>query len=183
MKTASHISQVVGNITKRGKHSIIVSIDPDIDDSGVYLLNQDTGTQFFCNMSFFELVEMFKRDAHAEIGHKKMFVVLMECSWGTAHNWHIGNRDSKAVAAKKGYHVGRNHQTGKLLTDMAISVGLDVIPMNPARKIWGKDHKSKISHKELAAFVPDLPSRTNQDQRDACLQGWRYAGNKVIIKK
>jgi hypothetical protein len=38
----------------------------------------------------------------------------------------------------------------------------------PLKKSW-KGPGGKITHKEIAAIVPDLPKATNQEQRDALL--------------
>ncbi len=37
----------------------------------------------------------------------------------------------------------------------------------------------KITHAELAQFIPGLPARSNQEERDAALLAWTYAGFPV----
>lgn len=43
---------------------------------------------------------------------------LREAGWLNRSNWHLLCRDSKAAAAAKGNHVGRNHETGRKIAEM-----------------------------------------------------------------
>lgn len=81
--------------------------------------------------------------------------------------------DSRRVSAKKGYDVGRNHETGRKIVEMAESTGLPVIEKVPLRKVWkGKD--GKITHGELVSLLNGSLiaygfTRTNQEERDSAL--------------
>jgi hypothetical protein len=59
----------------------------------------------------------------------------------------------------------------------------EIKPLNlriKGHNIWnGKD--GKITHEELAAFT-GLKGRTNQEERDAALIAWNYAGFPLTKK-
>jgi hypothetical protein len=61
------------------------------------------------------------------------------------------------------------------------AIGIDVIEQWPLKKCW-KGPDGKITHAELAHFVPGLPSRTNSEERDAILLMWNEATLPMKIK-
>ena len=66
------------------------------------------------------------------------------------------------------------------LNDMCEHYGIEVMAHAPLRKCWqGKD--GKITHEELAYFT-GITGRTNQDERDAGLLAWNYAGMPIRAK-
>lgn len=154
----------------------VLGIDPDIEKSGVALLDVEKRT--FINIDSFRFPEAisFLRDTTLPD-----LVVVIEDSECTTNNWHITRYDSARTAARKGHDVGLCHATARLLHEIAVSYRLNVVSAHPLRKIWGKGGE-KISHKELQAFVKDLPSRTNQEERDAILLAWSYAELPIYIK-
>lgn len=64
---------------------------------------------------------------------------------------------------------------GRKIVEMAKHYGLTVDEVKPLRKCW-RGREGKITHEELAQFIPGLPKRTTQDIRDAALLAWTYAG-------
>ena len=72
-----------------------------------------------------------------------------------------------------------NHQTGILLSEMAKSYEMDVRIVKPLVKRW-KGRDGKITHEELSKFV-EVGARTNQDERNAVLLAWVYAGQPIRI--
>lgn len=160
------------------KNEIIVGIDPDIDKSGFALLNGQDGTLVFDSLTFTQLANRFREIATA---FGKSVTVVVEASWVTAHNFHTKASDSKAVAAKKGYHVGRNHQAGIDICLLATMYGLNVYEQAPLRKCWkGKD--KKITHDEIVQITGIDTKRTNQEERDAILLAWTHAGLPLFNK-
>lgn len=109
-------------------------------------------------------------------------VVVIEAGWMNSSNWHLGRYDSKSVAAAKGNSVGRNHETARKIAEMArVYYGLEVVEIRPLKKCWsGKD--GKITQEEISQFIPDFPKRSNQEERDAMLIAWNYAGFPIRIK-
>lgn len=160
-------------------YDIIIGIDPDVEASGVATLEREEKRIDATTMSLPELMD-FLRWTSCEYPTLKVCVVV-EASWDTAHNFHSLSSDSKAVAAKKGYHVGRNHQIGMDIADIARHFGLDVRLQPPLRKIWkGKDRK--ITHEEICAITGYTAKRSNQEERDAMLLAWTSANLPIIYK-
>ena len=153
----------------------VIGIDPDIEKSGVCYLYTPTRQVEVSTMDFPHLLEYlstFEADCNV--------VVVVEASWKTKHNWHGKWGDSNRIMAAKGYDVGRNHQTGKLIVEMCKFWNLPVVEKTPLKKIWsGKD--GKITQEEIEQFIPDFPKRSNPEVRDATLLSWDYAGFPIRI--
>lgn len=161
------------------KYDIVIGIDPDIDKSGVAYLNVNNRTLEVSTLSFAQVVEYFNHVVEQKNAGQSVIVVV-EASWMMKSNWHLKFGSRKEYAAATGYKVGQNHQTGKLICEMARAKGLEVLEHAPLRKCWkGKD--GKITHEELASFT-GIMGRTNQDARDAVLLAWTYAGLPVRMK-
>lgn len=157
---------------------IIIGIDPDIDKSGVCVLDPKGRHIQATVASFPDLVGYFEKQAkQSDIDT----TVVVEAAWmHNKTNWHMTPKDSKRVAAAKGYSVGQNHQTGKLICEMARAYGLKVVEHIPLVKCWkGKDRK--ITDAEIKAFIP-IQGRTNQESRDAALLAWVFAGLPIRVK-
>lgn len=164
---------------------IIIAIDPDVDKSGVVVwdgFNLDVFSKDFKHIDLF-LSSILRTDPDP--------IVIVEAGWLNKSNWHnkicpSGYYSSgqiasiQAQASKIGEHIGSNQTIGKEIVKLCKYYGIEVIEKKPLLKIWGKG-KDKISHKELACFVPNLPPKTNQEQRDAVLLLWNYL--KKPIKK
>lgn len=158
-------------------HDIIIGIDPDVEASGVATLIRRTKKIDATTMTLPTLSDYLRRVRYPTL----TVAVVVEASWTTAHNFHSLPSDSKAVAAKKGYHVGRNHQIGIDIADIARHFSLDVRLQPPLRKIWkGKDHK--ITHEEICAITGYTAKRSNQEERDAMLLAWTSANLPIKIK-
>lgn len=152
------------------RYNIIIAIDPDVERSGVALLRTDTREMRVQSLHFPDLIE-YLSNQRGEDG----ILVVVEAGWLNKPNWHLTAKDSARIAAAKGNSTGRNHEVGRKIVEMARHYGLTVNEVKPLRKCWnGRD--GKITHEELAQFIPDLPKRTTQDIRDASLLAWTYAG-------
>lgn len=159
-------------------HDIIIGIDPDVEASGVATLIRRTKKIEATTMKLPALMDYLRRVRYPTL----TIAVVVEASWTTAHNFHSLPSDSKAVAAKKGYHVGRNHQIGIDIADIARHFSLDVRLQPPLRKIWkGKDRK--ITHEEICAITGYTAKRSNQEERDAMLLAWTSANLPIKIKR
>ena len=159
---------------KEGKADIIIGIDPDVKKSGVGVVSRERkGVEVF-SRSFPELLEYLKMAAtHTSV------VVVVEASWKISTNWHTGRGDSIRTAARKGKDAGRCHEVGRKIVECAQFYGLEVVEKLPLKKIWkGKD--GKITDEEIKAFMP-IQGRTNQEERDAALLAWNYAGLPIRI--
>lgn len=160
-------------------HDIIIGIDPDVEASGVATLIRGTKKIEATTMTLPALMDYLRRVRNE---HPTLVVaVVVEASWTTAHNFHLLPFDNKAVATKKGYKVGRNHQIGIDIADIARHFSLDVRLQPPLRKIWkGKDRK--ITHEEICAITGYTAKRSNQEERDAMLLAWTSANLPIKIK-
>lgn len=161
---------------KEGKADIIIGIDPDVNKSGVGVVSRERkGVEVF-SRSFPELLEYLKMAAtHTSV------VVVVEASWKISTNWHTGRGDSIRTAARKGKDAGRCHEVGRKIVECAQYYGLEVVEKLPLKKIWkGKD--GKITDAEIKAFMP-IQGRTNQEERDAALLAWDYAGLPIRLAR
>ena len=160
----------------KGKADIIIGIDPDVSKSGVGVVSRERkGVEVF-SRSFPELLEYLKMAAtHTSV------VVVVEASWKISTNWHTGRGDSIRTAARKGKDAGRCHEVGRKIVECARYYGLEVVERLPLKKIWkGKD--GKITDEEIKAFMP-IQGRTNQEERDAALLAWDYAGLPIRLAR
>jgi hypothetical protein len=159
----------------RSNADIIIGIDPDVKKSGVGVVSRERkGVEVF-SRSFPELLEYLKMAAtHTDV------VVVVEASWKISHNWHTHRGDSKGTVARKGNDAGRCHEVGRKIVECARYYGLEVVEKLPLKKIWkGKD--GKITHEEISAFMA-IGKRSNQEERDAALLAWDYAGLPIRIR-
>lgn len=161
------------------KPDAIVAVDPDVTKSGVCLLNPSTKELSSGKIDFPTLLE-WVADIIKAVDDKSKIVVVVEAGWMNQSNWHLAHADSKAQAAAKGYDVGRNHETGHKIVECCKHMGVRVVEHLPLVKHWkGKD--GKITHEELAYFT-GITKRTNQDERDAILLAWNFAGLPIRVK-
>lgn len=166
---------------KMSKYDYIVGIDPDCEKSGVAILNieKKSMAETHC-ISFPNLMDLLIT-LHSNMTSKPSLLVVVEAGWLNETHFHLKSGDSRRVSAAKGNSVGRNHETGRKIVEMAKHYGLEVVEQRPLRKCW-KGQDGKITHNELKQFVPGLPSRTNQEVRDAALIAWNHAGFPIRIQ-
>lgn len=154
-----------------------MAIDPDCDKSGVAWLEMIDKSVSLFSLTFPELVDKLINGR----GQIPKTLVVVEAGWLNRSHWHLTKFDSKQKAAAKGNAVGRNHETGRKIVEMARYHGIEVKEQTPLRKVWrGPD--GKITHEELSQFIPGLPNRTNQEVRDAALLAWNEAGFPIRVK-
>lgn len=154
---------------------IYVGIDPDATKNGVARVQKSTRQASCRSITFPELVELLCWLVH----YGKNYIVIIEAGWLNKSNWHLSHKDTKAVAAAKGNSAGRNHETGRKIAELCLYYDIPHILARPLKKIWkGKD--GKITREEIAAFT-GITGRNNQEERDALLLAWEYAGLPVKI--
>ena len=169
-------------------YDTIIGIDPDCDRSGAAVLDIPGRRMEVYSWRFPELMEFLplrKREAGAE---GRRLLVVVEASWMTETNWHGRPMDSRKVSSKKGYDVGRNHEAGRKIVEMAKDhYGLAVKCRHPLRKCWsGRD--GKITHGEVVSLLAGSgvafgKSRTNQEERDAILLALDASGIPMRMMK
>ena len=164
----------------RSNADIIIGIDPDVKKSGLALVAEQGKLVEVNTYSFPELIEYLQIIRDRFLAENMRVVVVVEASWKISHNWHAHRGDSKWTVAKKGNDAGRCHEVGRKIVECARYYGLEVVEKLPLKKIWkGKD--GKITHEEISAFMP-IGKRSNQEERDAALLAWDYAGLPIRIR-
>lgn len=147
----------------------ILAIDPDVTASGVTLLNKTTKTVQTGLFTFPELIDLL----YSFKGSNIPVSVHVEAGWLNSSNWHLTNKNNKRTASAIGKQVGRNHEVGRKIVEMAEHLGFKTTIVKPLRKMWGKSGKEKISHKELSEMLSKKRYtgnlKRNQDVRDSCL--------------
>lgn len=135
---------------------LIIGIDPDLEKSGVAVLKD--GSLRLDNMRFYDLTQYF------EVNKDQIKKVVIEAGWlNKKSNLHSRYGQSKRAGERIAKNVGENHATGKLLVEMAESLGLAVVLVKPT--------KSKKNSEEFNR-ITGWQGRTNQEQRDAGLLIW-----------
>lgn len=145
----------------------IIGIDPDVNESGVAVLTPQ-GELSICKMTFPELVDYL----HGCAASPSSFVVVVEKGWFTQTNFHLRGKGQR-YAARQGVDVGRNHETGRKIVEMAEHFGLKVETVTPLPKVW-RGSGGKITTEELERYTGAKLGRCNQDQRDAALLAYSY---------
>jgi hypothetical protein len=160
---------------------IIIGIDPDVDKSGVAVLDCNIKEVRVGRKRFHELIRYLEelRDRARESCHS--LLVVVEASWLISHNWHASHGHSTAAVAKTGYNVGRNHQVGIMIAEFCRTLDIEVKEQIPLKKMW-KGANGKITHEELSWFIPGLPKQTNNEERDAALLAWNEANFPIKVK-
>jgi len=155
----------------------ILGIDPDLDKSGIALLDCQLGQ--FLKVSAVSFVEM-TLILRGDVPDKDDITIVLEDS-DLSTNWHVNPRDNVHVAAAKGRSIGMCHATARHIKELAEYYQMQVVQMKPLRKCW-KGPNGKITHDECAQFMRNLPTRTNQEMRDAALLAWCYANLPIRMK-
>ena len=155
----------------------ILGIDPDLEKSGIALLDRQCGEfQKVSAVSFVEMSLILRGD----VPDKDDITIVLEDS-DLSTNWHVNPRDNVHVAAAKGRSIGMCHATARHIKELAEYYQLPVVQMKPLRKCW-KGPNGKITHDECRQFMRNLPTRTNQEMRDAALLAWCYANLPIRLK-
>jgi hypothetical protein len=163
------------------KYDRIIAIDPDCDKSGLAFLSTHDSSMYVIALSFPTLIDQIKSEKECADKLSQSFIVYVEASWLIFHNWHTSTGQNHKYAAAIGNKTGRNHETGRKIVEMCRHYGINVQEVPPLRKCWkGKD--GKITHEEISQFIPGLPNRTNQEERDAALIAWAYVGYLIRVK-
>ena len=164
------------------KPKYIIGIDPDINKSGVAIL--DVNAKMFYPvqaLTFMELatkLSMIKVDHEFPITKDNCIVVIEDSDNRT--NWHLEGKHTPRVAAAIGHNTGMCHAVQRLIEEAADWFGFKIALQRPFKKTWmGRD--GKITQEEIRQFIPTLPERMNQECRDAALLAWCYAGLPIQI--
>jgi hypothetical protein len=160
------------------KYDSIIGIDPDVDKSGVAVLDTHTRSIVAAKLDFPNLITYLRTTDSIEKAKNNKMIVVVEASWLVAKsNYHAHyGRAGDAISRK----VGENHQTGKLIVEMCKYYGIEVETMYPLKKMW-KGSDGKITAEELRQIC-GIKGQTNQEMRDACLIAWCWANFPLSMR-
>lgn len=134
---------------------IYIGIDPDVSKSGVATFNSETKELHLSTMEFFELFRY--------LHDLKPDMVVIDAGWLNKSNWHTKSYHSVAVNSKIAERTGANHEIGRKIGEMADFLMVPYQLHQPTN--------SKLNSGAFLAIlrgrVSNLPSRCNQEERDA----------------
>lgn len=157
-----------------------VGIDPDVDKSGLVVIDRQGRCILHAEALDFPSAIGYLRSLKQEHAQDPLALLVVIEDSDVSVNWHYSRSDTKGVIAAKGRSVGMCHATIRHLRECCEHLGLPVMMQQPLRKLWrGKD--GKITQEEAALFMSGLPTRTNQEVRDAALLAWEVAGLPIRI--
>ena len=158
----------------------IISIDPDVDKNGVAYLETATKKLEVSSLALVELIDYLKNAKKEQDMINCTLTIVVEGGWSNTRTHRRSSHDTFGTASKKGYNVGRNHQRGMDIFQIAKGLGLNVVEQPPLQKCW-KGREGKITHDELSYFT-GIIGRTNQENRDAALIAWNYANFPIKVR-
>ena len=133
---------------------IKIGIDPDVDKSGVCII-EDKKIIFLGCCSFFDLIDVLYDHHHA--------VIYIEAGWlNKTSNYHVTNGNVR-IAANIGSKVGSNATIGKLLEQYCIKHQIVYRLIKPTGHKWKADFFRKVT---------GWDGRTNEEMRDAVRACW-----------
>lgn len=159
------------------KAKIIIGIDPDVDGSGVGVVNLSTRDVSKQQLRLPELIAFLKEQDDIN--------VFIEAGWLNKGNYHLKNK-GQWHASKIGEQIGRNHEVSKIIGEFCEFHGITYQFVRPLVKHWkGKD--GKITHDELMSLIDGSgllmnKCRTNQETRDALLLAIVHSGLPLRTK-
>lgn len=155
------------------KYDFILAIDCDVHKNGIAFLDVKKGDVKYTALPFPQSVEYIRAFA----SEYSNYMVIIEGGWlNKKSNFHGGHGGVSDMISKK---VGANHQVGKILVQYCEFYNIKHEVVRPLNKMWG-GKKDKISHEEMSWFIK-IGKRSNQDERDAILLAWHYAGLPLRI--
>ncbi len=168
----------------KARGDIIIGIDPDVDKSGLALLNVSRKTITIADFEFPFLLDYIKECGRITKEEGTSLVVIVEAGWLVKSNWHLHPKHTRQVAAEIGNRTGQNFAVGMKIIEMCRHWDIKVKMQKPLAKHW-KGPDKKITHKELKYLVEPIVrpiKATNPEKRDAVLLAWHYAGFPMRMK-
>lgn len=166
------------NTPKEQTHpDVVIAIDPDCDKNGVAVYDTAANTLAVSALRFAHTLDMishiYRRCTACGVGMH----VYIEAGWLNGGNWHLNARDSPARAAAKGNSVGRNHETGRKLSEMLAHYDIPHSLIAPLG-LMGHGRGGKLTAQDLKRLT-GYSGRSNQEGRDAALIAWVRGGGRM----
>lgn len=158
---------------------IAIGIDPDIEKSGLAILDVQSRKMQLFSIKFDEIISKCAIIHQSIKMSGKQLKIYVEAGYLNESNWHLKPFFSKSMCCEIGRRTGENHGTAKNIVCMLRSFGCYVEEVKPLKKCWkGKD--GKITAEEFNS-VTGYGKRSNQETRDAGLIAWCCAGIPVRL--
>ena len=146
---------------KSKKNKILIGIDPDLEKSG-FAIKQESKIELL-NLTFLQLTN--KLNELVNVHNKENIEVYLEKGELNKSNFHVKTipksvRDIKVYCAKIGANTGKNFAVASLIEEFLIDLQITYFIVKPTSK--------KRTHLEINNLIK-LPSKTNQEQRDALM--------------
>ncbi|MDD6211289.1 MAG: hypothetical protein PUB21_11875 [Bacteroidales bacterium] len=161
------------------KYDYLIGIDPDVKSSGIAQLEVSSRRLHLDTQPFPQLIDTIVSLSKSIINSRQTLLVIVEAGWLNEKSCFHAAKGKGAERIAK--NVGANHQTGRLIIEMLRYHQIPVEEIKPLQKHW-KGTEGKITHEELSYFTGIKVKRSNQEQRDAALIAWWYAGLSIKIK-
>lgn len=136
---------------------MLIGIDPDVDKSGVAIM--ESGKLTLKNLTMFELFDELTFIKSLDVNVK----IYIEAGWLNKTNWHTSGKMNIATVAQIGARTGANHETGRKIAEMCEYLKIDYELVRPTQS-----KVKAIFFKQLTKYQ----GRTNQEQRDAAMLIW-----------
>ena len=137
---------------QRRKIDIIIAIDPDVEKNGVAYLNCENKNLEISTLSFPELLDYLRYVQRCAETTQKHLVVVVEAGYMNKGNWHLNPKDTKAAAAAKGNHAGRNHETARKIVEMCKHWQMEVKEVKPLENA-GREKTERLPMKSLPGLL------------------------------
>lgn len=146
------------NPCKYSDMPIIVGIDPDVDKSGIAVVDGNTGKVIdllnLCEKNYLDFLATYRNQINK---------VVFSAGWlNKKTNFHRKDGERVGVSEKKALNVGLNHQVGITLMRLTYSTfGLPIQQLQP--------NSAKIKDRAKFAKFTGWKGKSNQETRDAAI--------------
>lgn len=154
-------------------YDVIIAIDPDVDRSGVAMMDVKSRSVACQALNLPELIDYLVSCRDAASQKNESLVVVVEAGWLAETNWHIKKGDRAQKVASIGAKVGRNQEIGHQVLLFCQHYNIASEEKRPLVKCWsGPDRKitqGEMERLALGSSVRLSARRPNQEMRDAVL--------------
>lgn len=166
---------------KLTRPTFVIGIDPDVDGSGVAVLEVPIRALATCRYKLPALANFLE-----DFRGREDILVVVEASYLIKGNWHIKSKDSIEASSAIGQKIGRNHEIGRQIVEFCKYFHIPYEEKLPLKKVW-KKKDGKISKDELEALcrgsgIGYKLAGYDQEQMDATLLAIDRSGIPMIME-
>lgn len=152
------------------KYDFVVGLDPDTEKTGVAILRVSDSSLLLEAHDLSGVIGVFEDMEQLQRLNGDLVLIRVECGFLNKSNWHLGSchtiyahkglNAALSTAAKIGEKVGRNHETARVIVQLAKRMGLTVEEVKPT--------ETKINAEAFRA-ITKYEGRSSQEKRDAAM--------------